>query len=244
VADLDALADLVGAGDSPEERAELRGFAEIDDDRARDPLDEARPGAGLSTSLTSRHWPGTAQRRSASRSWRPAIRIGGGIAAMRRLGGPTCCALLRHLSEKPDALVRLAVAPLLYRCDERDGELWSSWIRRERDLAVFALLSAIAGGGCVMLTDGALDHLATQAGNADMPAQVRAGAAWAVAQQDVARGTAIAKTLLGDCGTAFALSSVVRRRGGPLVVLVADIPGDPETDQTADSLGLPRPATR
>jgi len=244
VADFDALADVVRAGDSPKERAEFRVLAEVEDDRARNPLDEARTGAGLLTALASRHWPGTAQRRSASRSWRPAISIGGGIAAMRKLGVPTCCALLRHLSEKPDARVRLAVAPLLYRCNERDGELWSSWIRRENDPAVFALLLAIAGGGCVMLTDGALDHLAAQAGNADTPAQVRAGAAWAVAQHDVARGTALAKALLADPGAAFALSSVVWRRGGPLVALVADIPGDPETDQTADHVGLPRPAAK
>jgi HEAT repeat protein len=165
----------------------------------------------------------------------------GGVAVMGKLGDPACCALLRYLVYDPDPLMRLAVASALYRCDERDGQLWSAWIRRETDLAVSAFLSAIAGGG-VTLTCGTLDHLAAQAEDAGMPVEVRAGAAWAVAQHDVARGTALAEVLLADPDAAFALASVVRRRGGPLVSRVAGVPGDPEEDLTAESVGLPRPA--
>lgn len=47
----------------------------------------------------------------------------------------------------------------------------------------------------------------------------------------------------GRPDAAFALASVVRRRGGPLVARVAGIPGDPEEDLTAESVGLPRPTS-
>jgi HEAT repeat protein len=162
-----------------------------------------------------------------------------------KLGDPACCTQLRRLIDDPDPLMRLTVATSLYRCGERDSELWSRWIRRENDLAVFAFLAAIAGGG-VTLTHGTLDHLEEQAKNTDTPAEVRAGAAWAVAQHSVARGTALARALLvdRDRGAAFALSSVVQRRGGPLSVLLAGVPGDPTTDQTADSIGLVHPPAR
>ncbi len=246
MADLDALADPVRAGVSLNERAEIRVLAEIEDDRARHMLGEALAGARLLTALAIKALArdrAKGRRFTAGATSAPYRKLGD-IAVLSKLGLPTCRALLRGLADKSDPRVRLAVASLLYRCDERDSELWSSWIRREDDLAVSALLSAIVGGSCVMLTDEALDHLEAQAGNVDTPAQVRAGAAWAVTQQDVERGTAIAKTLLGDSDTAFALSSVVRRRGGPLVALVADIPGDPEMDQTAGRAGLPRPAVK
>jgi len=242
VADLDTLAAAVRAGDSREARAAIRALAEIDDDRARNALGEALTGAGLLTAFAiqalARHGA-KAQPFAVAATFDPDRKLGG-VAVMGKLGDPACCALLRRLVNDPDPLMRLAVASSLYRCGERDGELWSSWIRREDDLAVFAFLSAIAGGG-VTLTYGALDHLEAQAENADTPAEVRAGAAWAVAQHDIARGTALAQALLVDPGAAFALSSVVRRRGGPLIWLVAGIPGDPETDQTANSVGLPRP---
>lgn len=104
---------------------------------------------------------------------------------------------------------------------------------------VFAFLAAIAGGG-IELTYGTLDHLEEQAKQADTPAEVRAGAAWAVAQHDAPRGTALARLLLGDPETATVLASIVRRRGGPLAALIADVHGDPAADQVADSVGLPR----
>jgi len=221
-------------------------LAEIEEDRARNMFGEALAGAGLLTALAIKALVrdrAKVQRFTAGATSAPYRKLGG-IAVLSKLGIPTCRALLRGLADKRDPRVRLAVAALLYRCDERDSELWSSWICREDDVAVSALLSAIAGGDGVTLTFGTLDHLEAQAGNADTPAQVRAGAAWAVAQHDVARGAALAKALLADPDAAFALSSVVRRRGGPLIALVADIPGDPEMDQTADRVGLPRPAAR
>jgi len=240
VAELDALVAAIRAGDSPEARAAIRALAELDDDRARAALGDALAGAGPLTALAiqalARH--GSKAQAVATAATRDPARQLGGAAVLGKLGDPASCALLRTLINAPDPLVRLTVAASLYRCGERDSELWSSWIRRENDLAVFTFLAAVAGGG-VTLTRGTLDHLAEQAANADTAADARAGAAWAVAQHDAARGAAIARTLLADPGVASALASVVRRRGGPLSALIADVPGDPAHDQTADSVGLP-----
>ena len=243
VADLDALAATVRDGDSREAHAAIRALGALDDDRARTTLGGALGGVGLVTALAiqalGRH--GAKARRFAIEATTDPGRKLGGVAVMGKLGDPACCALLRYLVHDPDPQMRLAVASALYRCDERDGALWSSWIRREDDLAVAAFLAAIAGGG-VTLTCGTLDHLAAQAEDAAMPIEVRVGAAWAVAQHDAAWGEGLADTLLADPDAAFALASVVRRRGGPLVAKVAGVPGDPEEDLTAESVGLPRPA--
>lgn len=238
---LDALVAALRGGDSLEASGAIRALAEIDDDRARAALAEALAGAGPLTALAiqalARHGP-KAQRFAAAATSDPQRKLGG-IAVMGQLGDPSCCAQLRRLIDEPDPLVRMTVASSLYRCGERDRELWSSWIRREHDLAVFAFLAAIAGG--VRLTPATLDHLEEQAVNANMPAEVRAGAVWAIAQHDVDGGIALARRLLVDPGVAFALSSVVRRRGGPLALLIVTIRGDPETDQIADSVGLRHP---
>ena len=239
MADLDSLVAAIRAGDSPEARAAIRALAELDDDRARGALGDALGGAGPLTALAiqalARH--GSKAQSVATAATRDPARQLGGAAVLGKLGDPASCAQLRPLINAPDPLVRLTVAASLYRCGERNAELWSSWIRRENDLVVFAFLAAVAGG--VGLTHGTLDHLAEQAANADTPAEVRAGAAWAVAQHDVGRGEAIARTLLAEPDVAPVLSSVVRRRGGPLTALIGDLPGDPALDQTADSVGLP-----
>jgi len=239
MADLEALGAAVRAGDSSEARVAIQALAAFDDDRARNILSEALAGAGPLTALAiqalARHGP-KAQRFASAATLDPDRRLGG-VAVLGKLADPACCAQLHPLVDEPDPLLRLIVAASLYRCGERDTELWSSWIRRENDIAVFAFLAAIAGSG-IALTYGTLDHLEAQANNADSPVEVRAGAAWAVAQHDVTRGRALANTLLSDPATAFALSSIVRRRGGPLAVMVSDVPGDPAMDQTADSVGL------
>jgi len=241
VADLDALVAAVRTGDSPDARAAIRALAEIDDDRARAALGDALAGAGPLTALAIEalaHHGARAQPFAIAAADDPARRLGG-VAVMGKLGEPVFTAQLRSLIHDPDPLLRLTVASSLYRCGDLDRELWSAWIRRENDLVVLAFLAAIAGG--VALTHGTLDHFEEQARNADTPAEARAGAAWAVAQHDPARGAALAARLLADSGTAFALSSVVRRRGGPLATLIAGVPGDPAQDQIADSAGLPTP---
>lgn len=238
---LDALITALRGGDSLAASDAIRALAEIDDDRARVALVEALAGVGPLTALAiqalARHGP-KAQRFAAAATSDPQRKLGA-VAVMGQLGDPSCCAQLRRLIDEPDPLVRMTVASSLYRCGERDSELWSSWICRENDLAVFAFLAAIAG--CVNLPPATLDHLEAQAVNANTPAEVRAGAVWAIAQHDIDGGTALAKKLLVDPGVAFALSSVVRRRGGPLAWLIIAIRGDPATDQIADSIGLRHP---
>lgn len=240
MADLDSLVAAIRAGDSPEARSAIRALAELDDDRARgalaDALGEAGPLTALAIQALARQ--GSKAQGVAAMAIRDPARQLGGAAVLGKLGDPASCALLRPLINAPDPLLRLTVAASLYRCGERNAELWSSWIRRENELAVFAFLAAVAGGG-VTLTRGTLDHFAEQAANPDTAAEARAGAAWAVAQHDAARGTAIASTLLADPDVASALASVVRRRGGPLTALITDVPGDPTQDQIADSVGLP-----
>jgi len=241
VANLDALIAALRGGDSLAASDAIRALAEIDDDRARAALVEALAGAGPLTALAiqalARHGP-KAQRFAAAATSDPQRKLGA-VAVMGQLGDLACCVQLRRLIDEPDPLVRMTVAASLYRCGERGGDLWSSWICRENDLAVFAFLAAIAGG--VQLTSAALDHLEEQAVNANTPAEVRAGAVWAIAQHDIDGGTALARRLLVDPGVAFALSSVVRRRGGPLALLIVAIRGDPATDQIADSIGLRHP---
>ena len=241
MADLDALIATLRAGDSPDARAAIRALAELDDDRARSALGDALAGAGALTALAihalARH--GAKAAPVAIAALRDPARRLGGAAVLGRLADPASRELLRPLVGDPDPLVRLTIATALFRCGERDRELWSSWIRRENDLVVFSFLAAIAGGPGVTLTHGTLDHFEEQAKNADTPPEARAGAAWAVAQHDAPRGTTLATQLIADPATATALSSVVRRRGGPLRALIADIPADPAADQTADSVGLP-----
>ncbi|HEX2687897.1 MAG TPA: hypothetical protein VHN14_14820 [Kofleriaceae bacterium] len=242
---VDALVAAVRAGDPREARVAIRALAEVDDDRAREALGEALAGTGplveLAIQALARHGA-RAQPIVVAAIFDPA-RKWSGVAAMGKLGDPAYCPPLRLLIDDSDPTVRLAVASALYRCGERDGKLWSSWICREEDPSVCALLSAVAGGG-VTPTPDALDHLEVQADRATAPAEVRAGAVWAVAQHDVVRGTALAKRLLADPGAAFALSSVVRRRGGPLARLIIAIRGDPEMDQRANSIGLRHPTKR
>jgi hypothetical protein len=134
--------------------------------------------------------------------------------------------------------MRMTVAASLYRCGERDAALWSEWISREGSMPVFAFLAAIAGG-VPSLHRGALDNLDASAAYDGTPAEVRAGCAWAVAQHDPARGAALAAVLLEGEETAAALRAVVRRRGGALAGTIGDGPGDPASDRTADSVGLP-----
>ncbi len=242
MADLDALIAAVRAGDSPEARAAIRALAEIDDDRARNALAGALHGVGPLTALAiqalARQGP-LAQSFAVAATFDPDRKLGG-IAVLGKLGDPRSCPQLRDLIADPDPLMRLTVAASLYRCGERDGELFSAWIRRENDLAVFAYLAAIAGSG-VTLTYGTIDHLEAQAQNTDTPADVRAGAAGAAAQHDVARGTALATDLLAGADTSLALASVVRRRGGPLAALVSSVSGEPGPDLVADNLGLSAP---
>jgi hypothetical protein len=164
----------------------------------------------------------------------------GSVAVMGELGEPSRQARLRLLVDDPDPAMRLTVAAALYLCGERDGELWSAWISREQDLAVFAVLCAVAGS--VPLTQGALDHLVTRAEDAGTSAEVRGGAVWAVAQHDRERGVALARQLLVHPGAAFVLSSMVRRRGGPLALWIIAVRGDPATDHIADQVCLRHPA--
>jgi HEAT repeat protein len=244
MADLDALIATVQAGDSPDARAAVRALAEIDDDRARHALAGALAGAGPLTALAigalARHGA-KAQTFALAATLDPDRRLGG-VAVLGKLGDPSSQRTLREWAGDPDPMMRLTVAASLYRCDERDPKVWSDWIRRENDLAVFAFLAAIAGAPGVTLTYGTLDHLEAQARETSTPLEVRAGATWAVAQHDAARGTALAQALLAEGGASPAvLASIVRRRGGALVALCADIEGaDPAADKIADNLGLPR----
>jgi HEAT repeat protein len=238
--ELDDLVAAVRAGDSPAARDAIRALASIDDDRARDTLVEALTGAGPLTALAI----GALARQGAKAETfaiaamlDPDKRLGA-VAVLGKLGNPSSCGRLRELVGDPDPLMRLTVAASLYRCGERDSKLWSDWIRRENELAVFAFLAAIAGGG-VTLTYGTIDHLEAQARETATHAEVRAGCAWAVAQQDAARGTALAKELVGDPEVAHVLASIVARRGGPLAGVVAGLPADPSLDRIADNVGLP-----
>lgn len=240
MAELDDQIAAIRAGDSSEARAAIRALAEIDDDRARHALAGALAGVGplsaLAVTALARHGASALDFAIAA-TFDPDRKLGG-IAVLGKLGNPSSCAQLRELVEDPDAMMRMAAAMALYRCGERDPVLWSEWISREGSMAVFAFLAAIAGGG-VQVNRGALDNLDASAAYDGTPAEVRAGCAWAVAQHDPTRGAELAALLLADPEAATALASVVRRRGGPLTGLVADHPGDPAADRTADSVGLP-----
>jgi HEAT repeat protein len=242
MAELDDLIAAARAGDSPAARDAIRAMATIDDDRARGALVEALTGAGPLTALAigalARHGA-KAETFAIAAMIDPDKRLGA-VAVLGKLGNPASQGKLRELIGDPDPLMRLTVAASLYRCGERDSNLWSDWIRRESDLAVYAFLAAIAGGG-VTLTYGTIDGLEAQAREAATPAVVRAGCVWAVAQQDAERGTALAKDLIDEHELSLSLASIVARRGGPLARLVAGIPADASQDQIADNLGLPRP---
>ena len=242
MAQLDDLIAAVRGGDSPAARDAIRALATIDDDRARGALVEALTGAGPLTALAigalAKHGA-KAETFAIAAMLDPDKRLGA-VAVLGKLGNPSSCARMRELVGDPDPLMRLTVAASLYRCGERDSKLWSDWIRRESELAVFAFLAAIAGAG-VTLTYGTLDHLEAQAREPATYAEVRANCVWAVAQQDVARGTALAKDLIDEHELSLALASIVARRGGPLARLVSGIPADPAQDVVADNLGFARP---
>ena len=242
MAELDDLIAAVHAGDSPAARDAIRALASIDDDRARNALVEALTGAGPLTALAI----GALARQGAKAETfaiaamlDPDKRLGA-VAVLGKLGDPSSRGKMRELVGDPDPLMRLTVAASLYRCGERDSTLWSDWIRRESELAVYAFLAAIAGGG-VTLTYGTIDGIEAQAREPATHAEVRANCIWAVAQQDAARGVALAQDLIDEHELSLALASIVARRGGPLVRLVSGIPADPSQDRIADNLGLPRP---
>jgi HEAT repeat protein len=245
VLELDVLDILVRDGDSPLGRSALRVLAEIDEERARATLSHALAGDGPFTALAiqslARH--GSKAQPYAVAAIGDPERRRSAVAVLGRLGTPACRARLRPLVIDPDPAMRRAVAAALHRCGERDGELWSAWLGRELDAAVLAVLAGVAGTG-VDLIGGAIDRLAALAADAGGPAELRAGAAWAVAHHDLDRGARLADRLLASPEPAAALAAVVRRRGGPLAALVADHPGAPDPDAVADALGLPAAAAR
>jgi HEAT repeat protein len=243
VPDLDALVAAVHAGDSPAARDAVRELAELDDDRARNALAGALAGAGPLTAMAiqalARHG-GKALSFAIAATFDPDRKLGG-VAVLGKLGDPSSLPQLRGLVTDPDAMMRMMAAVALFRCGERDPVLWSEWIEREGNNAVFAYLAAIAGA-LPELRRGALDNLDASAVYDGGPAELRAGCAWAVARHDPARGAELAALLLADPAAAPALASVVRRRGGSLTALIGDRPGDPAQDRTADSVGLPPPS--
>jgi hypothetical protein len=144
---------------------------------------------------------------------------------------------LRAIVGDPDPDVRLLAQIALARRGDVDPVGLAARLRREPDLAVFAILVARAGDHPP--TPAMIGPLAEQLRQLETPAELRAGCAWALTPHAPARAAFFAGALLAEPETAFWLASIVARRGGPLAPLVAGLPADRAADRVAALLVPP-----
>ena len=157
-------------------------------------------------------------------------------AALARAAHPLSIGALRALAGDPQVEVRLLVQVGLARLDDDDGAMVASRLCRESDLGVLAVLAARAGR--LPIDARGLANLIALAAYPGTPAELRAGCTWAIGERDSARGAEVLGSLLDDDEATFWLASVVGRRGGALVPLVAGLHGDPALDRVAALLDL------
>ena len=154
--------------------------------------------------------------------------------ALAQLADPFASAALHEAAIDPIPEIRLVAQLGLARIGDVGVAALERRLIVEPDLGVFAVLAARAGR--LPIGTRAITALGAQAAYVGTPGELRAGCAWAVAEHDEPRGGWLAGTLLADEEAAFWLASIVARRGGVLVPLVAGLAARPELDRVADLL--------
>ncbi len=161
------------------------------------------------------------------------------LGALGIIGESVLCPLIRPYASDDDERVAASAIVGLFKCGDRDGEFFTELVTDAASLLILHFLAAVCGD--VPIGVGALDNFDAQCRVEDTPPDLRAACAWVVAAHDESRGVELAELMLGDEQGAFALASIVKRRGGPLLRLVEDVEGDASLDRTADTVGIAAP---
>jgi hypothetical protein len=157
-------------------------------------------------------------------------------AALAQLADPIGLPALREAAVDPLAEIRLIAQLGLIRLGDTDVALLDRRLVAEPDLGVFAVLAARAGR--LPIDARSITSLGAQAAYTGSPPELRASCTWAVAEHDLVRGGWLAGNLLADEEGAFWLASIVGRRGGVLVPVVAGLAAQLRFDRVADLIEL------